>query len=205
MINLIDLSNQNAQFNWDNLSPLVGGVILKASEGKTVRDATFLPNLEQVRAKGLLLGAYLFYHPQDDPELQVDNYLARGTDFTHPLTLPPIVDCENTNSDAWVEANQAAAQAALRKMLELLAQKTGRNPWIYTYKGWWVPTFGDPDFSTYPLWVASYQEAEPGMFGGWSEYTLWQFAQCGSHVSPDDGGDVDWSRSNLTVEELGAL
>jgi lysozyme len=201
-IHLIDLSDQNAPFNWGNLSPDVSGTILKASEGETVRDKTFLPNLEKARYKGLIVGGYLFWHPQDDPQKQVDNYLARGLDFTHPLTLPPIVDVENTNSDAWVQDNQETAQANLRSTLDLLEDASGKKPWIYTYKGFWASTFGNPNFSEYPLWVASYQQAEPGMFGGWTDYTLWQFAQRGGIHSPTDGSDIDWSVFNGTVEQL---
>jgi lysozyme len=198
----IDLSHNNASFNWNELSPAVKIVILKATQGKSFKDGTFIQNLNTVRTRGLILGAYHFLNFTDSAEDQANNYLSRGVDFSRPGTLSPIVDIENQvpeSLDSGVVNNQAAAHELIKEYLEIIEAKTGRKPIIYTYNGFWGPTLGHPDFSSYPLWVANYANVEPHMFGGWDHYTLWQFSESGSHKA-SSGGDIDWSLLNPSID-----
>lgn len=215
MLQGIDLSHSNDPFNWDHLSPDVSFVICKASQGATFKDKMFLTYLNNVRGKNLVLGAYHFLNFTDSAEDQAANFLSRGTDFTHPGTLPPIVDIENqvdpggddkksAAMDAYVERNKTTCIQLIKDYLTIIEEKTKRKPIIYTYNGFWGYSLGSPDFSQYPLWVSCIK-GTPRPFSGWLKYTLWQFSVRGSHISPDDNGGVDWSRFDGSLQQLNSL
>lgn len=196
-MNFIDLSHINSEFDWSKMSPDVKGVILKATEGSSYKDTTFIPHLNKARAAGLYVGAYHFFHPTIPAKVQADLYFSRGLDFSQPKTLNPIIDFEDTDENVYVAHNKAEVEANLRQFVNLLKSGSGRqNVTIYTYNGFWGETFGSTAFADTNLWVASYQTAQPKMFGGWKEYALWQFSQRGSYRNPGDGGDIDWSVLN---------
>lgn len=204
-MNFIDISHINSEFDWTKLAPSIGGVILKGTEGATFKDPAFLPHLNKARSLDLYVGEYLFFHPDQPAQAQADEYFSRGLDFSHPKTLSPIIDFENGKWDAYVAKNKITVEANLRELVNLLKKGSGRsNVWIYTYNGFWGFTFPSTLFSDCNLWVASYQTVPPHMFGGWTDYVLWQFSQRGSHIAPNDGGDLDWSvlNNNFDIKNL---
>lgn len=195
----IDLSHQNSEFDWSKLNQAIKIVILKASQGAKFKDATFSAHSKKVRAAGLVLGTYHFLNFTDSAQDQTNNFLQvcknNNVDFSQVGTLPPIVDIEDQvpeSLNATITRNRPAAIQLIKDYLNIIEHATGRKPIIYSYKSFWTETML-ADFSAYPLWVASYQNTPPGMFGNWKNYTLWQFSQRGSHVSPNDGGGIDWS------------
>jgi lysozyme len=190
----IDLSHQNAPFDWDKMSPAIKGVILKYSQGATYRDPIFTTNLSKVRAKGLILGVYHFLNFTDTAELQATNFLS--ADISDCILIVDVENQKTDDLDLHIEHNPKNSAKLLQNFLDIVEAKTGKKCVIYTYRGFWTPTLNNPDFRNYPLWVANYDPIEPHMFGGWSDYALWQFSQRGSHVAPGDGGDIDWSVVN---------
>lgn len=204
----IDLSHNNDQFNWEQLSPDINLVICKATEGATFRDNMLPHYLSETATKAVGLGLYHFLHFNVPAVDQAKNFLdycsSCGIEWDSVDMIA--LDVENTNEDAWVEQHQSLSQALVQDWLNIVQEATGRKSFIYTYKGFWVPTLGNPKtFAGYPLWVASYQDAAPGMFGGWTTSQLWQFSQRGSHISANDGGDIDWSKTMLSLEEIKTL
>jgi len=204
----IDLSDQNSEtFNGATFSPEIAFCGVKVSEGETYKDPKFIANISGIRASDVIPIFYLFWVPNDDPQAQYGEFMSRGIDWSKAGLWA--VDVENSNSDGWVEAHQAKAQANLRALITLLQQGTGRQKGIiYTYHGYWVPTFGNPTtFADCLLWVAAYQSQSPLLFGGWTEYTFWQFSERGNTQEPNPSipADVDWDQTNLTIEQLQQL
>lgn len=147
-------------------------VICKATEGITYADPNFKSNWNAIQSKGYVRGAYHFYHCNDDPAKQADNYL----DITGSILdtdLPPIVDFEGVSIDPGI--NAADIQPNLLQFLTLLKQRTGRKPILYTTNNTANKYLTDPEFANFYLWIADYSETLilPTIWEakGW---TLWQ-------------------------------
>jgi lysozyme len=175
----IDVSNYQGVVDWATVAS--GGesfAYAKASEGLTVADPYFADNWAGIKAAGLLRGAYHFYHPNDDPAAQATNFLNAlaaangGSPVLAPGDLPPALDLEVTNGAAPADLVAGAAT-----WLATVAAATGKTPIVYTFVYFWRTTLGNPtDLSTYPLWIAEINAAQPIVPGGWSNWLFWQFA-----------------------------
>jgi GH25 family lysozyme M1 (1,4-beta-N-acetylmuramidase) len=204
----VDLSDVNAEtFNAANFSDQVVFVGVKVSEGETYKDTKFIANINAIRAANKIPINYLFCNLRDDPQAQADEFFSRGIDWTKPGIWA--IDVENSANDAWVQANQDLAQQNLRTLIELV--KTGSNRsqgFIYTYSGFWRPTFGDPhSFTDCLLWDANYSTEIMQPFGGWASPTISQFSQFGNEqeAQPVVHGDIDWNIFEGTIDQLNLL
>lgn len=147
-------------------------IICKATEGVTYTDPDFITNWPAIQSKGYVRGAYHFYHCDDSPEQQIDNYLTvigtlLATDF------PPIVDFEERSIDPGID--KASIQPNLLQFLTLLEQKTGRKPLLYTDNNTANTYLTDTAFANYNLWIADYNSTItlPTVWKS-KTWTLWQ-------------------------------
>jgi lysozyme len=201
----IDVSHYQGVIDW---SALVAGsaeqfVYTKATEGISSTDPYFHDNWANIKAVGLLRGAYHFFHPDQDAAAQADFFLgkltsANGSTQLAPGDLPVTLDLETTGG-----CSTATIIAGASKWLQIVATATGRQPLLYTFTSFWRNTLGNPtSLSNYPLWIAQYSVATPPVIGGWPSYTIWQFGQAavaGIKTQPD----VD--SFNGTPQQLQAL
>lgn len=173
----IDLSHyQNPKdFLWDSLYVGDGAlpiefIVLRASMGGNRQDQHFASFWEKAQEKELIRGAYHFYSPDEDPILQVNNFLAIAK--LEPGDLPPVVDIEHhpkKNSEKELKKN-------LKIFLDILEQRFGQKPILYTYYYYYRDVLGD-DFQEYPLWLANYNDVLTP--NGDSQWLLWQFTENG--------------------------
>lgn len=215
----IDLSHGNDPINWSKLSPQIQFVILKASQGIAFRDPKASSLFQSVKTKNLVQGFYHFFTFQNPGAAQANNFLdacqAIGVDWKDENCLPPCIDIENqvgktdaesAQLDAWVEKNRVQAINSIKEYIGVIEEKTSLKPIIYTYKGFWQPTLGDPhDFSDYPLWQANYSTSPMQPFGGWNHYTIHQFSQRGSSILGNLNSDIDCDLFDGTIEQLKTL
>jgi lysozyme len=145
-------------------------------------------DLSGAETAGLVVGSYAFAHPENDPRAQADGF-AQAVGALPSGSLPPILDLE-------VSGGLSVPQliAWTHTFLDRLASDTGIIPMIYTGPSFWNSALGGTsEFSTYPLWQATYTSAaEPPTFGGWSSYTMWQYTDAAS--VPGISGSVDQTR-----------
>ena len=149
-------------------------VICKATEGVTYTDPDFKNNWAMIQQKGFTRGAYHFYHCADDPKQQADFFIATlgplaKTDF------PLIVDFEENSIDKG--CNKADIQKNLLLFLQLLEQKTGRKPILYTDTNTGNSQINNAAFAAYSLWIADYNPgAAPAVPMVWKNktWTIWQ-------------------------------
>src|ERR1700742_3208142 len=80
--------------SWNSLSPHIQFVYCKATQGATFVDNMFTTNVNAVKNKNLIPGAYHFLTFQDSAQAQANNFLAQGFDFSAANTLPPALDLE---------------------------------------------------------------------------------------------------------------
>lgn len=209
----MDISHNNGNINWGELSSHIQFVYCKSSQGAYFKDPMLQTNMTAVREKGLIFGAYHFLTFQDSADAQMANFESCGIDFSAPGTLPPVLDIEwqvgsnegqTQTLNQYILDNQPACVQLISGCLSQLAEKTGRKPVIYTDKAFWAEYFnGVTEFSDYLLWVPSYQSAPPGLFANWSNFSIWQYSGAGAVTGV--GGQVDQDLFNGNSAALKTL
>jgi lysozyme len=170
-------------------------VFVKASQGGNVVDPDHARNVRKARAAGLSVGSYHFYVAADSPQDQFRNFSAQLS--LQPGDLPPVVDIEVMG-----QGDTRPLVPALRQFLELLQEKVGVKPILYSgeyFANEYLSVFGD-----YPLWLAQYNgKAAPQLPKGWTQWTFWQYSQSGRVAGVP--GNVDMNRFNGNQAQLKAL
>lgn len=187
-----DITTQNTDLSF---------VICKATGGITYTDPDFSDNWNTIPKQGFIRGAYHFYYTNDAPQPQADNFTtALGDDFPSNA-LPPIVDFEETSLKT---SDKDQIVTDLLSFLDILEQKYGRVPIIYTDVNVGNEYLTDAQFAKYPLWIANYTTASsPTMPGAWkgTNWILWQ--QSDNYKIGDTANDYDLFNGNLA--ELNAF
>jgi len=107
---------------------------IKASEGVDLADPDFGANWTAAGEAGLVRGAYHFYVTEDDPEQQARLFIE--TVQLEPGDLAPVVDIELIG-----HGTPPGLPDRLRRFLELLEQRYGVRPIIYTSPKFWNTHF----------------------------------------------------------------
>lgn len=167
---VVDLFSGDEVENWDAVwAAGVRGVILKATEGGNYTDKTYAKRRVAARKAGLLVGAYAFAN-DTDVETQVDHFLSVAEPDGELLLA---LDYEPNGT-----RTMSLAQA--RRWLELVYEKTGQRPVLYS--GNLIKeslTKPDPFFNQHRLWLAQYSMT-PRLPVGWTNYWLWQYSGDGT-------------------------
>lgn len=166
LIDSIDTNNTDLSF-----------VICKATGGITIQDPDFAHNWETIPQKGFIRGTYHFYYTNDAPQSQADNFFnVVGNDYPSDA-LPPVVDFEESSIKT-TDKNQIIED--LLSFLDLLEQKYGRTPMIYTNANTGNVYLNDERLSKYPLWVANPDASQPTLPTTWTDWTIWQYSFSGN-------------------------
>lgn len=181
----IDVSHYQNTINWETIgdNTRMAYVYIKASEGSDRIDERYEENIILAHRYGLKVGAYHFYRPKIDQQLQLQNFVSQCKPSEQDLI--PMIDVE-TNSGLATEA----FCDSLFKFLELVEHAYKQRPLIYTGTNFYNRHFvGKLD--RYLLMIAQYSKQEP-VLADERDVTLWQYTGKG-HV---DGvnGYVDKSR-----------
>jgi lysozyme len=206
----IDVSNHNPSINWQTVKN--AGVLfafVKATEGATYQDPTFTRNWSAMKEVGIIRGAYHFFRPNRTPEEQVNNFLSLVK--FQPSDLPPVLDVESwpqTVGQQWKSLTLEQRITAIKSWVQLIEQRTGEKPIIYTSPSFWREYLNNTqDFTAHPLWIAHYtSRPEPDVpannWGG-KGYKFWQYTESGTVAGVT--GNVDRNRFKGTLENLIAL
>lgn len=189
------------------------GVILKATEGLTYVDPTFVHRKRDLSHTSLRVAAYHFAR-NADPIRQADRYLdvaQLDDDMLAVLDWESAVGARGKYADTF-----SVSQA--RAFLDRVMHRTGRPPegiWIY---GGNVPkelirsAEDRAYFGRFPLWLCQYG-ATPVLPKAWDRYAAWQFTGDGRgplpHTAPGvfhpKGLDLNVAREGFDFErEWGA-
>ena len=149
-------------------------LICKATEGRTTVDPDFETNWNFIRDKGLIRGAYHFFHSEDEPDEQASLFL-QTVQLFHSNDIAPIVDVEAKSLKGKVSAQQLDSQ--LLVFLDYVEKKTGRRPVIYSNYAFANLYLTNDSLANYPLWLAEYSgKKRPSVPTAWKDkgYVLWQ-------------------------------
>ena len=191
----IDVSSYQHTINWNAVAGSgISFAYIKASEGCCATDGYFQSNWSGARAAGVTPGAYLFFHPGDDPTAQATLFLQQlqAAGF-HEGDLVPAIDVEVTDG-----LPPAAIVSALRALVDQVQAAIGVLPALYTAPLWWDAHVASSQFTADPLWVADWCGCGSPTLpaGGWGGrgYQAWQYTD--STPVPGISGNVDGDAGN---------
>lgn len=189
----LDISNHQGEIRWGELDRKYRFAFIKASEGDDFVDKSFQRNVAGARSRGILVGAYHFYHFSYDGRSQAKNLIQvaqRGID------LPPVVDLEYPGRPEAAEVAEIRVQLGL--MLRDLEAYYKVKPIIYTTRASYRDLV-QGQFSN-PLWIRSVALPYNGKI---PEVLFWQYHDR-AHVKGITGR-VDLDVFQGSEEELRAL
>ena len=192
----IDVSHYQGTIDWGRVvkSTNISYVYLKATEGATYVDDTYLRNLNEARRVGLSVGSYHFYRANVSPQDQFDNIVRNIKPAEQDLV--PIIDIEHRGS-----VSEDKFISDLTELIKKVEQYFGKRPLLYSYQNFYNRHFLGL-FRNYHWMIAKYQSERPVLLDG-RDYIMWQYTSKGSI----DGirGHVDRSRimGNYKLQQLG--
>lgn len=164
-------------------------------------DPKFDENWVNAKAAGIIVGAYQFFRPNQDPVAQADYLIAKLGGAVNPGELAPEIDVE---TDGGLSDSQVVA--AIGQWVSRVETQLGVSPIIYTSAYLWSQYTGNSSaFASYPLWVAHYTSPSGPFFvpDAWSDWRFWQYSSSGSVAGI--GGNVDMDLFNGTLAALQAF
>lgn len=206
----IDVSSHQGLPNWTSVK--ASGITYawcKATEGLTFNDASFLYNITNARAAGVLVGAYHYARP--DNQIGVTGAQQEAEHFWNVVSnhiksdgfyMVPVLDIEADLTGAgytqatlsqWVNAwcsyitNRAASNGIILK------------PLVYSYVSY-SSTWLNSTVTNWPLWMAQYpsgvlnpQTGAPSGTAPWatSNWQFWQYSSTGTVAGVSGNCDLD--------------
>lgn len=177
-------------------------IICKATEGLTLVDPDFKTNMNTIKTKQLLCGAYHFYHTNEDPVQQAKFFWNTIGAYKNEIHIAPVVDIEDGSMPKGAKGNASKIQEDLKMFLTQLEQLCGRKPMIYTGYDFGTGYLTNDSFSQYALWLAEYSGTpEPKVPAVWKStgYKIWQKRDNYTINSTQNDFDVYYgTKSDLT-------
>lgn len=196
MDKFIDVSNHQGTVNWDQVKASGRiGAICKTTEGVSYTDPTFHSNFNALASRNMIRGAYHFARPDNHTAVAEANYFLSTLGAFRPDDIL-VLDIEVGTGSLSVWALQ---------WLQVIQQKTGITPWIYSYGPFFSAHLTDPKLAAYPLWLAAYQSTQPSVHKPWTSMKAWQHSS--SIQVPGVSGNCDESYllSPLTSPPKGVI
>jgi GH25 family lysozyme M1 (1,4-beta-N-acetylmuramidase) len=187
-----DVSSHQGAVDWGAASGAGARfAYVKATEGAGYVNPQFGQQYDGSYSAGIIRGAYHFALPDVSSGAdQANFFIAHGGGWSADgRTLPGALDAEyNPYGETCYGKSPHDMVAWIHDFADTYHAKTGRFPTIYTSTSWWKRCTGnDGGFGDDPLWIARYNDHVGELPAGWSEQTIWQFADAGSLP-----GDQDW-------------
>ncbi|WP_109830083.1 glycoside hydrolase family 25 protein [Reichenbachiella versicolor] len=196
MLHGCDISHWNGQVNWTALKKTdITFLFIKATQGLTYVDPDFEENWTTARNYGFLRGAYHFYQPQNDPQLQAEHFLK--TVELEKGDILPVLDIEISNG-----VSNETLSKDIGIWINTVKDKIGRYPIIYTDLYFWNAHIVD-NYSQCPLWLAEWETSgKLYMPKGWvgEDWVFWQYSSTGTLSgipSSKNRTDMDYFNGSL--------
>ena len=185
MLRGVDVSSYNPTNDWQAVKEYgIQRVYCKATEGVTYVDPTYSAHMNGAKNIGLEVGAYHFWRPNDNAQLQAEWFLQNaGWNYTWQV---PVLDFEV------IAPHQPIYETlqALNTWLEVVGAKVGKPIRIYTNPATWGIVGNPTIYQQHELWIADYGVDTPHSIG-WNDWTGWQYTS--TALVPGISGQVDMS------------
>ncbi|MDR2465973.1 MAG: glycoside hydrolase family 25 protein [Prevotellaceae bacterium] len=195
----IDVSRYQGEVDWSDMENYTYGrntvriafAFIKATEGRSVKDACFDRNWDSISLTNIIRGAYHFYVPSRSADEQANNFISTVT--LNSGDLPPALDLEKPPG----KQSRAAFRASVKIWLAKVEKHYGVKPIIYTNLGFYEKYLaGDSELESCPVWIARYNHRQD--FG--RPWVFWQHSEKGQ--IPGIRPTVDFNVFNGTLDEL---
>ena len=157
-----DLSHWNKDEIFKKCYDLSEFIILKASEGTTMKDKTFKDRIDKCIKKGKNVGAYHFYSANYNIEWQAENFIScvmdsflKVKDFHNAEKLPYMLALDVENCDINMDR--------INKFLDYVETVLGQRPVIYMCLSDYVMNDLYKDTKN-KYWIAAYSRITPNIF-----------------------------------------
>ncbi len=178
--------------------------IVKASEGVTWDDPSFIFNWAAIKSAGLARGAYHYARPSNNtPEKEVDHFLAR-VDAAGGLETGDLLALDM--EDVKATANRDLHDWTLA-WLQRVESRVGFKPLFYSGEWYMTPhgLSGLDDLAEYGLWLSVYNyqfDAVPNAPANWGQILIHQYSDKGT-VAGIPGSAVDLNTfPGTSIDEL---
>ncbi|MEP4769439.1 MAG: glycoside hydrolase family 25 protein [Roseibium sp.] len=184
----IDVSFWQGKINWAAVARHgIDFAIIKASEGAEMKDPRFSENWSGCKTNRISCGAYHFFLPAYDFELQSDLLVdqLQSVSFDPETDIPPAIDCEEMQG-----LSPTTYVSALKALMKRLEEKLKCKPMIYVSPSFWQG-LRSPKMDGHPLWIANYEVDSPKIPSPWKSYRFWQYSDNGRIDGIDCAVDLD--------------
>ena len=180
----IDISYYQDKVEWDSLMVMtdakgrtissithakdvrpVSYVLIKATEGVSMKDRMFSSHWKEAEKKNVRRGAYHFFRSSKDPLQQAGHFIETVGNLRYK-DLPPVLDIETIHKGCSREELNSKALIWLKEV----ESHYGRKPIVYSGASFIEDMLCEEIKSGYPIWVAHYGTERP-------ECSRWDFWQ----------------------------
>ena len=167
----IDVSHYQKKVDWEKVAQQdLHFAFIKATEGLEFKDSMFVKNWAASGKADMIRGAYHFFRPSLDVNIQFENYKDHAS--LNIGDMPPILDVE-----VYDGVPEDSLVARVQRWLDLAEDYYKVKPVLYTYQKFFNKTL-QGKFEGYPLWIARYNKFfEPNLLH--SEWKFWQYGNKG--------------------------
>ena len=199
----IDVSSYQGAVNWNAVkSDGIDFAWAKATEGSAsyinYTDAYLNANMSGANSAGVLIGAYHFAHPINDPgatgaQAEANLFLSKAAPYMTAGYLRPVLDLEVEGS--------SATSAWVNNFLNDVNNATGATPLIYTYS-YYAAKYLNSTVANRDLWMADYsgansQTGAPSINPPFSNWNFWQYTDAATVDGISGGVDGDVANGGL--------
>ncbi len=176
----ISLNATDGLIEWDKVAAnpnlTIGFTYLKATEGTKIIDSSYEANKKYALQNGLLVGSTHVFKTDESGSEQAKHLLNTINNIEEGILAPSLYFAPATLD----KNNVQTVIAELHAFIDEVTNTLGISPIIYTNYNSWVNLLGNPiEFNEYKLWIGEYAPSFPKMFGGWTEWALWQYTNTG--------------------------
>ena len=200
----IDVSHHQGDIDWARVKAAgVNYCFVKATEGSSYKDKKFDFNWNQLKANGIIRGAYHFFRPNAPIERQVNNIVSKVGKL-EPGDLPPVLDAEVPQS--WTRFSLNKRLQMIEDWMAGVEEGLGMQPILYL-----SPSFADDILKgservkKYTLWLAHYtSRSAPRVPAPFDDWTFWQYSESG-RLDGIKTNTVDLNRFKGSLDDLKKL
>jgi GH25 family lysozyme M1 (1,4-beta-N-acetylmuramidase) len=144
----------------------VSYVLIKATEGVSMKDRMFSSHWKEAEKKNVRRGAYHFFRSSKDPLEQAGHFIETVGNLRYK-DLPPVLDIETIHKGCSREELNSKALIWLKEV----ESHYGRKPIVYANPHYLKNILSPQITQNYPIWVANYEVSRPS----YKRWHMWQF------------------------------
>lgn len=180
----IDVSHYQKKINWNFVKrDSIDFVFMKATEGENFRDPMFEFNWRSAKEKNIIRGAYHFYRPSVDAEIQAKHFIR--TVKLSSGDFPPVLDLEVTDNRP-----KAIIIDGIKTWLTIIEKHYGVRPILYVNRNWFQK-YVDGNFDDYIIWMAAYTILPQPKLVNDKTWIFWQYTNRGRVLGINGAVDLN--------------